>query len=63
MTQNQLPTKQIDLNVQQVNVIVAALQKLPIEVGLDTFMYVTQWAQQNFSQSAPPGPLSDKVIN
>ena len=56
-------TISLDLTVQQLNVILAGLAKLPIEVALDVFNNVQQQAQ---SKLGPPskseGPLSDKVI-
>jgi hypothetical protein len=56
----------LELNVQQLNVVLGGLIKLPIEVGLDTFQAVQQQAQAQLGQptsNAPAGPLSSKVIN
>jgi hypothetical protein len=54
----------LELTVQQLNVILAALVKLPIEVGLETFDQVQKQAQQQLgSPSNINGPLENKVIN
>lgn len=57
-------TATIELNVQQLNVVMLGLSKLPIETALDTFNAVDAQARAQFSvQPAPQGPLQDKVIN
>ena len=56
----------LELNIQQLNIVLGGLAKLPIEVGLDTFQAVQQQAQAQLGQptsNTPPGPLSSKVIN
>jgi len=56
----------LELNIQQLNIVLGGLAKLPIEVGLDTFNSVQQQAQAQLGQptsNTPPGPLSSKVVN
>lgn len=54
----------LDLTIQQLNIILAGLAKLPIEVALDTFNDVQKQAQEKLG---PPtraeGPLANKVIS
>lgn len=55
----------LELNIQQLNVVLGGLAKLPIEVGIDTFNLVQQQAQAQLGQptsNTPPGPLSGKVV-
>ena len=53
----------LDLTIQQLNVIIAGLAKLPIEAGLETFNSVQQQAQAQLGQpSNVQGPLADKVV-
>jgi hypothetical protein len=48
----------LELTVQQLNVVVSALVKLPIEVGLQTFDEVQKQAQQQLGQPTnDPQPL------
>lgn len=58
-------TAQIELTVQQLNIVLVGLSKLPIEAALDTFNAVNRQAQEQFGapSNAPQGPLQDKVIN
>lgn len=54
----------IEFSIQQLNVVLAGLVKLPIEVGLDAFNSVQQQANSQLGQpSKIEGPLSDKVDN
>lgn len=57
-------TVTLDLTIQQLNIILAGLVKLPIEMALETFNDVQQQAQ---TKLGPPtrtdGPLANKVIN
>lgn len=54
----------LELTVQQVNVILAGVVKLPIEVGLDTFNVIQQQANAQLGQpTRTEGPLADKVVN
>ena len=50
----------LDLTVNQINVILTGLAKLPIEMALDTFNKVQQQAQ---SKLGPPvsGPLAGEL--
>lgn len=53
-------TFHIELNAEQMNVVLFALSKLPIDSGLQTFTSVQQQAQAQ--AQTPEGPLSDKVV-
>ena len=57
----------LELSIQQINVVLAGIAKLPIEAGLDTFTAVQAQAQAQLgppTQTTPPdGPLSGKVVN
>lgn len=50
----------LQLSINQINVVLAGIAKLPIEVGLDTFDLIKQQAQKQLG--APEGPLSNKVV-
>ena len=53
----------LELNVQQLNVVISGLAKLPIEVAIETFQLVQKQAQSQLgAPTKPEGPLSDKVI-
>lgn len=53
----------LELTVNDLNVILAGLSKLPIEAALQTFDEVRNQAQQQLGQSTQPeGPLADKVV-
>ena len=53
----------LELSIKQLNVIIAGLAKLPIEVGIETFNAVQQQAQAQLGQpSNVQGPLADKVV-
>lgn len=57
-------TVTLNLTVNQLNIVLSGMIKLPIEVGLDTFNEIQQQAQQQLGNpNLPAGPLSDKVIN
>lgn len=53
------------LTVEQLNVIIAGLVKLPIEVGLSTFQEVQQQIDEQIKQQqqSGAGSLSSKIIN
>ena len=57
-------TVTLELNVQNLNIVLAALAKLPLEHSLETFMVIKNQAEQQLNQPSdvPKGPLSDKVI-
>ena len=50
----------LELTVNQLNLILAGLAKLPLEAVYETFTMIQQ--QANKQLGAPSGPLSDKVI-
>lgn len=55
----------LELNIHQLNNILAGLSKLSIEVGIDTFNAVQQQARLQLgdpNSNTPTGPLSGKLI-
>ena len=57
-------TVKLDLKIQDLNVVLLALSKLPLETTIDTFLNIKNQAEQQLNRSSdvPKGPLSDKVI-
>jgi len=52
----------LELTIQQINVVLAAIVKLPIEIGLETFNIVQQQANAQLGQPTNvEGPLAGKV--
>ena len=59
----QVQTVTLQLNINQLNTVLAGVVKLPIEVGLETFNVIQQQAQAQLgSPNTAQGPLADKVI-
>jgi hypothetical protein len=56
-------TIKIEVNVNQLNIILAGLAKLPLEASLETFTIVRQQADAQVQQNKPEGPLSSKLVN
>ena len=56
-------TIKLEVNLNQLNVILAGLAKLPLEACLETFSVVRQQADQQVQQNRPEGELGDKVLN
>lgn len=58
-------TIRVEVTLNQLNVILAGLVKLPLETSLETFTIVGQQADQQVQASSqrPEDPLSDKIIN
>ena len=54
-------TVTLEFTIDQLNVVLAGLAKLPIEAGLGVFNFIQQQAQAQLQQ-APQGPLGDKVV-
>lgn len=56
----------LSLTVNQLNVVLGGLVKLPIEVAMETFTAVQQQAQQQLGQPTgnvpPDSPLANKVV-
>jgi hypothetical protein len=53
----------LELSIASLNVVLSALVKLPIEVGLQTFNEVQTQAQQQLGQpNNVQGPLASKVM-
>lgn len=53
----------LELSINQLNIIIAGLAKLPLETSIDTFTFVQQQAQEQLgSPSNINGPLADKII-
>ena len=55
-------TVTLELNINQLNAVIAGLAKLSIEAGLEAFQVVQKQANEQLNQQ-PQGPLADKVIN
>ena len=55
-------TVKIEVSIQDLNIILSGLAKLPLEASLDTFNVVRQQADEQL-RNKPEGPLSDKVMN
>lgn len=58
-------TVKLELNIQNLNIVLAGLAKLPLETSLETFMLIRNHADKQLDQSAatsPSGPLADKII-
>ncbi len=54
----------LELTIQQLNIVLTGVSKLPIEIGLSTFDEIRkQVDSQTNSSRAPEGPLSNRVIN
>lgn len=53
-------TISLDLTVQQINVILAGLAKLPIESALETFNLVQQQARSKLSTTTIPTEVVDE---
>lgn len=52
----------LEVSIQDLNIILSGLAKLPLEASLETFNTVRQQADEQL-RNKPEGPLSDKVIN
>ena len=55
----------LNLTVNQLNMVLSGIIKLPIEVALDTFNAIQQQAQQQLgapTSTTPNGPLGNKVV-
>jgi hypothetical protein len=53
----------LEVSVNQLNVILTGLAKLPLEMSLETFTFVRQQADSQLQQTNTDGPLSSKVLN
>ena len=58
----QVQTVTLELNINQLNTVLAGVVKLPIEVGLEVFNTIQQQAQAQLGAPNAQGPLADKVI-
>jgi|688.fasta_scaffold16680_4 hypothetical protein len=56
-------TVKLELTIEQLNVVMGGLVKLPIETAMGTFNAVQMQADAQLRSPPPEGPLSDKVIN
>lgn len=59
-------TIKIEVTLNQLNVILSGLAKLPLGESLETFSVVRQQADQQIQPASgqrPDGPLSNKIIN
>ena len=52
----------LELNIQQLNIIIAGLAKLPLESAIDTFTFVQNQAKEQLN-TQPSGQLADKIID
>lgn len=54
----------LELNVQHLNIVLAALAKLPLEQSLETFTVIRNQAEKQLEQTniTAKGPLADKII-
>lgn len=57
-----METVKLELSINQLNIIIAGLAKLPLEASLETFNVVKQQAEGQLKENRPEGPLADKVI-
>ena len=60
------PKVTLELSINELNVVLTGLAKLPIEQGLETFTAVRNAAEAQLNQQPnegppPEGPLADKV--
>lgn len=57
-------TVNLELNVQNLNIVLTALAKMPLEHSLETFMVIKNQAEQQLAKTTdvPKGPLSDKIV-
>ena len=67
MADQQLQTVTLTLDVQKLNIVLAGLVKLPIEVGIETFNEVQQQAQAQLGspngQTHPASALGGNKLN
>ena len=52
----------LELTIDQLNIIMAGLSKLPLEISLATFTEVQKQADTQLRTTAPQGPLSSKIV-
>ena len=53
----------LQLNINQINIILSGLGKVPLETALQTFETIhKQVGEQMQPEQAPQGPLTDKVV-
>jgi len=53
----------LELTIDQLNIVMLGLSKLPLETVLATFTEVQRQADAQLRAQRPEGPLSDKVVN
>ena len=53
----------LELTIDNLNVVLAGLSKLPLEISMATFMEVRKQAETQLDQQKPEGPLASKVVN
>lgn len=52
----------LELTIDQLNVVMLGLSKLPLETVLATFTEIQRQADAQLRQPKPEGPLADKVL-
>jgi hypothetical protein len=62
---NSRSTVTLEVTIDELNIIVSGVAKLPIEMGLATFRKIDEQARQqlNPQNNQPAGPLASKVVN
>lgn len=54
----------LELSVQELNIVLSGVAKLPIEMGLAVFNIIQKQADAQLKpNNVPTGPLSNRVIN
>ena len=54
----------LELSVQELNIVLSGVAKLPIEMGLAVFNIIQKQADVQLKpNNVPTGPLSNRVIN
>jgi hypothetical protein len=61
----QQSTVTLEVTIDELNIIVSGVAKLPIEMGLATFRKIDEQARQQLTpqNNQPAGPLASKVVN
>lgn len=53
----------LEVTIQQLNILMSGIAKLPIEMGLATFTELQKQADSQLKSNRAEGPLSGKVLN
>lgn len=54
----------LKLSINDLNIVMASIRKMPIEIALETFQYIQMQAEQQLGKptQVPQGPLSGKIV-